>query len=69
MGMLILVGLVYAAGHVVSLKIWPYARCGRCDGTGRNSGSTARRWGTCSRCKGSGKRLRLGARRVYGGKS
>jgi DnaJ-class molecular chaperone len=62
---LIALVLIWATGYVISLKIWPYGRCGRCEGTGRNTGSNARRWGTCKRCKGSGKKQRLGAQMVY----
>jgi hypothetical protein len=48
--------------QVVAAKVWPFARCGSCDGTGRNSGSNRNRWGTCSKCEGSGKRQRLAVR-------
>ncbi|MDB4873518.1 MAG: hypothetical protein JWL97_4522 [Gemmatimonadales bacterium] len=59
--------LVAAAGlwvvyQVVAAKVWPFARCGSCDGTGRNNGSNRNRWGTCSKCNGSGKRQRLAVR-------
>lgn len=50
---------------VISLLLWPYGPCRRCDGTGKNVGSNGRRWGTCRRCKGTGRRLRFGARLVH----
>jgi hypothetical protein len=40
----------------------PYRPCWRCDGTGRNNGSTRKRYGTCRTCKGTGRQIRLGAR-------
>lgn len=46
----------------VSLRLWPYTQCRKCGRSGKNTGSTARRWGTCRRCGGSGRRLRFGAR-------
>lgn len=62
----VLIVLAAAAGwvgwQVVAAKVWPFARCRRCDGSGRNAGSTGKRWGTCRRCKGSGKRRRLAVR-------
>jgi len=49
-----------------SLRRHPYTRCRRCDGTGRNSGSTGRRYGRCRKCKGKPERLRFGARMFRG---
>ena len=46
----------------LSLRLWPYARCGRCKGGGRNWGSNSKRSGRCGRCGGSGRRLRWGAK-------
>lgn len=47
-----------AVGYYVSLRIWPYADCGECNG-GR------KRRGRCRSCRGRGKRIRLGARLIY----
>ncbi|HVB45593.1 MAG TPA: hypothetical protein VNF47_23200 [Streptosporangiaceae bacterium] len=44
---------------------WPFARCRRCQGTGKNAGSNGKRWGRCRKCKGSGSRQRWGSRRVH----
>jgi hypothetical protein len=63
-GDLVVVALVLIAAWVVSLLLWPFARCGRCEGSGTSPGSSGKRWGDCRRCGGSGKRLRLGARLV-----
>lgn len=48
-----------------SLVLYPYTRCPRCKGSGRNDGSNRKRWGSCRKCGGSGKRERFG-RRVLG---
>jgi hypothetical protein len=61
-GYLILIGLVVIvpAGYVASCWWWPFARCWRCDGTGRFARKDGRVWRNCRRCKGSGRRLRIG---------
>jgi DnaJ-class molecular chaperone len=55
------VALVLGVFHYFSARWWPFTKCGRCGGTGRNAGSNSKRWGTCGRCHGSGRRKRLGA--------
>ena len=62
MALLIVAALTGGAGYLVSLKIWPETKCGRCNGSGRNAGSTAKRFGRCKRCAGSGRKPRLGTR-------
>ena len=62
MGTLAAVAGVYFIGYYFSLKIWPYTRCRKCEGRGRNTGSTWRRWGDCRACGGSGQKWRLGVR-------
>jgi hypothetical protein len=56
-----------AAGNVVSLYFWPFGPCLSCKGTGRNQGSSKKRYGECRRCKATGRRKRLGARLVHRG--
>jgi hypothetical protein len=56
---------VLAALWLLRAWLWPYAPCRRCKGTGKNAGSTGRRFGTHRRCKGTGRRVRLGARTVH----
>jgi DnaJ-class molecular chaperone len=58
---LVLIAIVVSA--LVSRRLWPYARCRSCRGSGLSGGSNRHRWGICRRCGGSGKRTRLGARR------
>jgi len=53
---------VTAGIYYMSLRLWPYRPCRRCDGGGRNKGSNAKRFGRCKRCDGSGRELRAGAR-------
>lgn len=50
---------------VVSLYLWPFGPCAKCKGSGRNAGSTRKRFGECKRCNGSGRRQRLGSRTVH----
>jgi DnaJ-class molecular chaperone len=62
MGILLLIAIVVAVSYYVSLRIWPMSNCSRCQGSGRNAGSTAKRYGRCKKCGGTGRRLRPGAR-------
>lgn len=66
MTVLIAAGFVVAVCWRISLRFWPYARCGRCEGSGRNAGSNRQRWGFCRKCGGSGRRERVGVRFFYG---
>lgn len=54
---------------VVAYAVWaylhPWRPCPRCQGSGRNRGSTARRWGKCWRCKGSREVRTTGARLLH----
>ena len=65
MGVLILVGLAVAVVYAGSLYVWPWRPCSKCSGTGRNKGSSRKRFGLCARCQGSGRRRRLGAKAVH----
>lgn len=60
-----LIGVVSLACWLVSLRLHPYARCWKCKGTGRNPGSTSKRYGPCGRCGMTGRRLRVGAALVH----
>lgn len=59
------VALVLGGGYYLSVRLWPYTKCGRCSGTGKNAGSTGKRWGNCRRCGGSGRRFRFGTRLFF----
>jgi DnaJ-class molecular chaperone len=65
---LVLVALLAVAVRVVTLYLWPYAPCRKCEGSGRNPGSKRGRFGQCRRCEGAGRRIRLGARTVHRGR-
>jgi DnaJ-class molecular chaperone len=59
--------IIIIGGWAGSLYLWPFAKCRRCDGTGRNPGSNNSRWGQCRRCRGNGNRRRLGAKTIHRG--
>jgi hypothetical protein len=63
----VLIILLAIGAYAGSLYLWPFRPCIRCGGTGRNKGSSRRRFGECRRCKGSGHRRRLGARTIHRG--
>jgi hypothetical protein len=67
MAVLILIVLLGIAAWAGSLYLHPFGQCLRCKGTGRNKGSSRRRYGECKRCKGSGRRRRAGARTIHRG--
>lgn len=62
MAVLLILAAIIGVCYYVSLRIWPYRPCRRCEGGGRNAGSNRRRFGTCPACGGSGRKLRTGAR-------
>jgi hypothetical protein len=64
MGYLILIGsaLVTALVYTGSCWLFPFARCVRCDGSGRRSRDDGKVWRLCRRCRGTGRRLRVGRR-------
>ena len=64
MGTVLVIAVVVAVGYYVSLRLWPWRNCGRCQGTGRNVGSSNKRYGRCRKCGGVGRQLRLGAGRI-----
>lgn len=40
--------------------LWPYAKCGWCNGTGRRESPDGKHWGPCRHCKERGRRIRIG---------
>lgn len=68
-GWLLPVLAVLAAAGWWAWHAWrhPYGPCWTCQGTGRNMGSTGKRFGDCRVCKRTGRRLRLGARLFHKG--
>ncbi len=68
MTILIIVGLIAAAGYYISLRVHPLTKCKMCNGGGRHFGSVyknAQR--RCRKCGGSGRLDRLGTRIFLGG--
>jgi hypothetical protein len=61
----LLIVLAVLGGWALSLYVHPFGQCGKCNGTGRNRGSTARRFGPCKRCGGPGRRQRIGSKLVH----
>jgi hypothetical protein len=67
----VLFALIALVVWVVSLYLWPFAHCLKCQGSGKNRGSKTRgrgRYGQCRRCKGTGRRNRIGAKTVHRGR-
>jgi DnaJ-class molecular chaperone len=65
---LLLVAAILAVWQAITVYVWPYAPCRRCEGSGRNAGSDRNRFGQCRRCKGAGRRIRFGAKTVHRGR-
>lgn len=55
-----IVAPLWFAAYVVACAIWPYTKCGKCEGKGRHRSPSGKHWRKCRRCKGSGDRLRFG---------
>jgi DnaJ-class molecular chaperone len=68
MGTVLVIAAVVAVSYYVSLRVWPWRNCGRCHGSGRNAGSTTKRYGRCGKCGGTGRQLRPGARMTNQGR-
>jgi len=64
MGIVLVIAVVVAVSYYISLRLWPWRNCGRCQGSGRNVGSTNRHYGRCGKCGGTGRKPRPGARAV-----
>jgi hypothetical protein len=63
-GWLILAGVVWIVLYAGVCAVWPWGRCGRCDGSGRKYQPLSRKknWRDCRKCGGTGRRVRLGRR-------
>lgn len=51
---------IIAAVYLLSCLIWPWTRCGRCDGGRLRAGHQRKVWRDCGRCSGTGRRRRFG---------
>jgi hypothetical protein len=54
--------LVLTVAYLAGCRIWPYANCSRCSGSGKSGSPSRRAFRNCPRCKGTGRRARLGRR-------
>jgi hypothetical protein len=65
-GIFLLLVTAALAAYVLSLALHPNARCGRCKGVGRHSGSLFK-YATrpCGNCKGRGHNPRLGRKLLF----
>jgi hypothetical protein len=68
MGTVLVIAAVMAVSYYISLRVWPMRNCARCQGSGRNAGSTAKRYGRCRKCGGTGRRMRPGAGMINQGR-
>lgn len=59
---LILIGLVVLGVYVGFCRVFPFASCRRCSGSGKYRSPSGKAYRWCGRCKGSGRRVR-----VFGG--
>jgi DnaJ-class molecular chaperone len=62
---LLVLGLFFLVGYGISVRVWPYKPCKRCQGDGRNAGSNHKRHGRCKKCKGTGRAERWGTRIMF----
>jgi DnaJ-class molecular chaperone len=55
-----LVVVVLVAVYLLGCRIWPYANCPRCSGSGKSKSPSRKTFRNCPRCKGNGRRRRFG---------
>lgn len=56
------VAAVLLVGYLLGCRIWPYANCPRCHGSGKSGSPNRKAFRNCPRCKGTGRRTRIGRR-------
>lgn len=61
---LIGLGLLWVAYKAIQCWLWPFAKCSKCDGTGKWMSPTGKNWATCRRCEGKARRLRT-SRKIF----
>ncbi|MGH3342282.1 MAG: hypothetical protein ACRDPK_05220 [Carbonactinosporaceae bacterium] len=62
LGVLVLLGLVWAVGYLLWCWISPFATCRHCSGSGNRRTRFGRGFRDCRHCDGSGHQLRPGRR-------
>lgn len=58
----IAIGVLILAAYLAACRIWPYANCSRCSGSGKSRSPSGKKFRNCPRCKGTGRRKRIGRR-------
>ncbi|WP_202874896.1 hypothetical protein [Kribbella kalugense] len=61
---LVTTGLVIIGLYLLACRIWPYAKCTRCSGSGKSRSLSGKKFRDCPRCKGTGRRRRIGRRLI-----
>ncbi|TKK74640.1 hypothetical protein FDA38_35250 [Kribbella jiaozuonensis] len=54
--------VLLTAAYLATCRIWPYANCGRCNGSGKSRSPSRKAFRNCKRCKGTGRRERTGTK-------
>ena len=62
MGILLLIGGLWMAWHVVSLAVWPTRPCSLCHGAKVHHGWPRKAFRPCLKCGGGGSQPRMGIR-------
>ncbi|WP_198950101.1 hypothetical protein [Kineosporia sp. A_224] len=60
--LLVALAAAWLGGYALACAVWPFAACGRCDGTGKRRSPSGKAFRACPRCKGTARRLRTGRR-------
>ena len=56
---LILIGVAWVAGYVGFCRVFPFAPCRRCHGSGKFRSPSGKAFRNCGKCQGSGRRKRM----------
>jgi hypothetical protein len=54
--------VLLTAIYLLSCRIYPYANCGRCNGSGKSRSPSRKAFRNCGRCTGTGRRERAGTK-------
>ncbi|MFI5730336.1 hypothetical protein ACIA49_09475 [Kribbella sp. NPDC051587] len=54
--------VLLTAAYLLSCRIWPYANCTRCSGSGKSRSLSGKAFRNCPRCTGTGRRERAGTK-------
>jgi hypothetical protein len=56
---LVLIGLAWLVVYIGFCRVFPFASCRRCSGSGKRRSPSGKAFRNCGKCGGSGRRVRV----------